>query len=61
MSSAAQATFPKDDREGDEQTAYAVAARLQRADLSDSLKGFLSLTAEELGIARIEGWILGVV
>jgi hypothetical protein len=44
-------------------TAKSVAAWLQRADLSGSLNGFLSpsLTAEELGIARIEGWILGVV
>jgi hypothetical protein len=50
-------------RDGDEQAAYAEAAWLQRADLTGSLDGFLSprLTAEELGIARIEGWILGVV
>jgi len=36
---------------------------LQRADRDGSLSGFLnpSLTAEELGIAKIEGWILGVV
>ena len=55
--------FPRDARDGDEQTAYAVAAWLQRADLSGSLNGFLKppLTAEELGIADIEGWILGVV
>jgi dihydroorotase len=41
----------------------AAAAWLQRADRSGSLSGFLSpnLTAEELGIAKIEGWILGVV
>ena len=55
--------FPKEGRDGDEQAAYAVAAWLQRADSSGSLDGFLSpnLTAEELEIARIEGWILGVV
>jgi hypothetical protein len=55
--------FPKDGRDGDEQAAYAVAAWLQRADLSGSLNGFLSpaLTPEELGISKIEGWILGVV
>ena len=55
--------FPKDDRDGDEQAAYAVAAWLQRADHSDFLSRFLSpsLTAEERGIAKIEGWILGVV
>ena len=54
--------FPKDGRDGDEQAAYAVAAWLQRADQSGSLGSFLNppLTAEELGIARIEGWILGV-
>jgi hypothetical protein len=50
-------------RDGDEQAAYAVAAWLQRADRDGSLGGFLnpSLTAEERGIAKIEGWILGVV
>jgi len=55
--------FRRDDRDGDEQAAYAVAAWLQRADRSCSLAGFLSpsLTAEERGIAKIEGWILGVV
>jgi hypothetical protein len=54
---------PKEDRDGDEQAAYAVAAWLQRADRSGSLSGFLSpsLTAEERDIAKIEGWILGVV
>jgi len=55
--------FPKDGRDGDEQAAYAIAAWLQRADLNDSLGGYFNppLTPEELGIARIEGWILGVV
>jgi hypothetical protein len=55
--------FPRDDRDGDEQAAYAAAAWLQRADSSGSLSGFLSpsLTSEEIGIAKIEGWILGVV
>jgi len=55
--------FPKENRDGDEQAAYATAAWLQRADRSGSLNGFLSpsLTAEEQGIAKIEGWILGVV
>jgi hypothetical protein len=43
--------------------AYAATAWLQRADCSDSLSRFLnpSLTAEEIGIAKIEEWILGVV
>jgi hypothetical protein len=55
--------FPRDDRDGDEQAAYAVAAWLQRADLSGSLSGFLKpvLTPDEREVARIEGWILGVV
>jgi hypothetical protein len=55
--------FPREDRDGDEQAAYAAAAWLQRADRSDSLSRFLSpnLTREETGIAKIEGWILGVV
>jgi hypothetical protein len=50
-------------RDGDVQAAYAAAAWLQRADLNGSLSGFLNpkLTAEERGIAKIEGWILGVV
>jgi hypothetical protein len=55
--------FPRAERDGDEQAAYAVAKWLQRADCDGSLIGFLcpSLTAEERGIAKIEGWILGVV
>jgi len=55
--------FPRNGMDGDEQAAYAVAAWLLRAARSGSLNGFLStsLTAEEGGIARIEGWILGVV
>ena len=55
--------FPKEDRNGDEQAAYAVAAWLQRADRNGTLGNYFnpSLTPEELGIARIEGWILGVV
>lgn len=55
--------FPREDRDGDEQAAYAAAAWLQRADRNGGLGGFLhpSLTEEESGIAKIEGWILGVV
>jgi len=54
--------FPRGDRDADEQAAYATAAWLQRADRSGTLSGFLnpSLTAEERGVANIEGWILGV-
>ena len=55
--------FPRDDRDGDEQAAYAVAAWLQRADLNGSLETFLNppLTPEERGVAAMEGWILGVL
>jgi hypothetical protein len=55
--------FSRDDRDSDQQAAYAATAWLQRADRSDSLSKFLPprLTAEEQGIAKSEGWILGVV
>jgi hypothetical protein len=55
--------LPNEGGDGDEQAAYAVAAWLQRADCDGSLSSFLHppLTAEERGIAKIEGWILGVV
>lgn len=55
--------FPRGDRDSDEQAAFATAAWLQRVDHNGSLTGFLNpnLTAEERGIAKIEGWILGVV
>jgi hypothetical protein len=55
--------FPREGRDSDEQAAYAAAAWLQRADLNGSLFTFLkpNLTADEREIARIEGWILGVV
>lgn len=55
--------YPRNGRDGDEQAAYATAAWMQRADQSGSLCNFLSpgLTTEELAIAKIEGWILGVV
>lgn len=55
--------LPKEVRGCDEQTAYAVPAWLQCADRSGLLVRFLSpsLTADEYGIARIEGRILVVV
>lgn len=55
--------FPKEDRDGDEQAAYAAAAWLQRADRTGSLGTFFNppLTPEEREVATIEGWILGVV
>jgi len=55
--------FPRDGRDGDEQSAFAAAAWLQRADRDGSLSGFFNpnLTAEEREVAKFEGWILGVV
>ena len=55
--------FPRDDRDGDEQAAYAVAAWLQSADLNGSLGNYFNppLTAEEREVAAVEGWIFGVV
>ena len=55
--------FPREDRDGDEQAAYAAAAWLQRADGGGSLSSYFKppLTPEERDVARIEGWILGVV
>jgi hypothetical protein len=57
------AAVPAGGRDADVQAAYAAAAWLQRADRSGSLGRFLkpNLTAEEVGIGKIEGWILGVV
>lgn len=55
--------FSRDGRDGDEQAAYAAAAWLQRTDRNGSLDTFLHppLTADEREVAKIEGWILGVV
>jgi hypothetical protein len=55
--------LPSEGRDGDEQADFAVAAWLQRADESNSLESFFNplLTPEEREVARIEGWILGVV
>jgi len=51
------------DRDCDEQAAYAVAAWLQRADLSGSPESFFSppLTPEEHDVAAVEEWILVAV
>jgi hypothetical protein len=40
-----------------------VAAWLQQADVNGTMESYLNppLTAEERGITKIEGWILGVV
>ena len=50
-------------RNGDEQAAYAVAAWLQRADLTGSLGSYFKppLMPEGREVAAVEGWILGGV
>jgi len=55
--------FATDGRNADQQAAYAVAAWLQRADLNGSLGRYFDppLTSEEQAIAKVEGWILGIV
>jgi hypothetical protein len=55
--------FERESRDSDEHAAYASAAWLQRADLNGSLgtSFYPPLTPEERDVARIEGWILGVV
>jgi len=55
--------FPRENRNGDQQAAYAVAAWLRRADLNGSPSQFFCppLQPEEREVAAIEGWILGVV
>ena len=55
--------FPAEDRNGDQQAAYSVAAWLRRADTDGSLPQFFNpmLEPEERNTAGIEGWILGVV
>jgi hypothetical protein len=56
--------FPNDEgRDKDQHAAYAVAAWLRRADLDGSLPRFFgpTLEPEERKIAKIEGWILGVI
>ena len=55
--------FPRNGRDPDEQAAYAAAAWLQRADLNGSLESYFNppLTTDEREVAKIEGWILGVV
>ncbi len=54
--------FPAEDRNGDQQAAYAVAAWLRRADTDGSLARYLnpSLEPQERTLAQVEGWILGV-
>ncbi|MBZ5551628.1 MAG: hypothetical protein LAO21_02830 [Acidobacteriia bacterium] len=55
--------FPTEDRNKDQQAAYAVSAWLLRADPDGSLQQFLKppLKPVECAVAQIEGWILGVL
>jgi len=55
-------SFPREERNGDQHDAYAVAAWMRRSDLDGSLAEFFNpgLRPEERVVARIEGWILGV-
>jgi hypothetical protein len=56
-------TFPREGRTPDQQDAYAAAAWLRRADLDGSLRGCLTppLPPGLDPVARVEGWILGVM
>ncbi len=55
--------FAREERNGDQHAAYAVAAWMRRIDLNGSLPQFFnpSLEPEERKMAELEGWILGVV
>jgi hypothetical protein len=53
----------RDGRNADQQAAYAVAAWFQRADLNGWLGRYFDppLDAKERAVAKVEGWIFGVV
>ncbi len=55
-------SYPRDDRDSDQQDAYATTAWLRRSDQDGSLERFLrpSMTESERKVAEIEGWILGI-
>jgi hypothetical protein len=55
--------FPREGRTSDQHDAFSVAQWLRRADLDGSLEAYFSpkLSAQERGVAGVEGWILGVV
>ncbi len=54
--------FDREGRTDDQQDAYSVAAWMCRTDCGDRLLAFPnpSSTTNELEVARIEGWLLGV-
>jgi hypothetical protein len=55
-------SFEREGRTSDQHDAYSVAAWMRRADMDDSLAGFLepSLTPSEKTRAELEEWILGI-
>jgi hypothetical protein len=55
--------FPREGRTSDQHDAFSVAQWLRWADLDGSLKAYFSpkLSAQECGVAGVEGWILGVM
>jgi hypothetical protein len=55
--------FPCDGRTSDQHDAYSAAAWMRLADLNGSLAGFLDppLTKVDQNVAKIEGWILGIM
>jgi hypothetical protein len=54
--------FAPEGRTPDQHDAYVIAAWMQQVDLDGQLAKFLSpnLTPPEQGVAKVEGWILGV-
>ena len=56
-------SFPRNDRNQDQQDAYAVARWLRQADLDGRISTFLAppLNPAERTLAQVEGWILGVM
>lgn len=55
--------YPRENRNQDQHDAYSVARWLRQADLDGSISTFLSpsLTPAERTLAKVEGWILGVM
>jgi hypothetical protein len=55
-------TLPRADRTPDQHDAWSVAEWLRRADVDGGLAKFLNpnLSAEDLEVAEVEGWILGL-
>lgn len=56
-------SFPREDRNQDQHDAYSVARWLRQTDADGRLSTFLSpsLTPAQRTLARVEGWILGVM